>query len=102
MPVILSVRITSSLPAEELERRALERKPQFLEVDGLIQKFYGKDPESGAFCGIYLFRDRAALAAFAGSELAKTIPVAYEATEVRKEVYDLLYPLRSESGPVAG
>ena len=42
---------------------------------------------------------QAALDAFLQSELAQTIPTAYEALEVRREVYDVLYPLRSEKGP---
>ncbi len=50
-------------------------------------------------CGIYFFEDRAALEAYRKSELARTIPTAYEATEVRPETYDVLYPLRPDRGP---
>jgi hypothetical protein len=50
-------------------------------------------------CGIYFFENQAALAAFRETELAKTIPAAYEAVDVRREVYDVLYPLRTERGP---
>lgn len=99
MPIILVVRIKSGLPWEELERRMLERKPRFLEVPGLIQKMYSRDPASGDACGIYFFESRAALEAFRDSELAKTIPAAYEATDVRREAYDLICPLRPERGP---
>ena len=35
------------------------------------------------------------------SELARTIPTAYEATDVRREVYEVLYPLWPERGPFA-
>lgn len=101
MAIILYVRIKSDLAIEELERRALERRPRFKEVPGLVQKFYGKDPATGDFCGIYLFQDQKALADFRESELAKSIPAAYEATEVRREVYELLYPLYPERGPIA-
>lgn len=99
MAVILFVRITSDLDLDELDRRMLERRPRFLEVPGLIQKVYGRDA-SGATCGIYFFEDSASLAAFRDSELARTIPTAYEAIEVRREVYDVLYPLREDRGPV--
>ena len=102
MTTVLFVRIQSDLPFEELERRLHERKPGFLEVPGLIQKIYGRDPESGDCCGIYFFESREALAAFRDTELAKTIPVAYEATDVRREVYDVLFPLRPAVGPVEG
>lgn len=99
MPVILFVRVKSGLDAEELERRALERAPRFREVPGLIQKIYGRDDATGDACGIYFFESREALAAYRESELARTIPDAYEAVEVRPEAYDLLFPLRPERGP---
>ena len=101
MAVILYVRVKSDLDAEELERRVNERKPRFLEVPGLIQKIYGRDESTGDVCGIYFFENQEALAAFRDSELAKTIPTAYEATDVRREVYEVLYPLRPERGPLS-
>lgn len=36
------------------------------------------------------------------TELAKTIPDAYEATEIRPEGFEVLYPLRADVGPVPG
>ena len=101
MAAILFVRATSQLDEKELDRRLLERRPRFREVPGLIQKIYGRDESTGAVCGIYFFESQAALAAFRETELAKTIPTAYEATEIRREVYDLLYPLHPERGPVS-
>jgi len=100
MAAILFVRIQSDLDFEELERRALERLPRFKEVPGLVQKLYGKDPATGDVCGIYFFEDEQSLAAYRDSELAKSIPAAYEATDVRPEVFDLMFPLRPERGPV--
>ena len=101
MAVILYVRVKSGLDPEELERRVNERKPRFLEVPGLIQKIYGRDESTGEVCGIYFFEDEKALSAFRETELAKTIPTAYEATDVRREVYEVLYPLRPERGPLS-
>lgn len=101
MATILYVRIKSDLEPDELDRRLNERKPRFLEVPGLIQKFYARDDASGEVCGIYFFENKEALAAFRDTELAKTIPVAYEATDVRREVYEVLYSLRPEIGPLA-
>lgn len=100
MATILYVRIKSDLEPEELERRLNERKPRFLEVPGLIQKIYGRDEATGDACGIYFFENKEALAAFRDTELAKTIPTAYEATDIRREVYEVLYPLRPELGPL--
>ena len=98
---VLFVRIESDLAPDELDRRLAERKPRFLEVPGLMQKIYGRDPDTGAVCGIYFFESGEALAQFRETELAKTIPTAYEAVEVRREVYELLYPLHPERGPFA-
>jgi hypothetical protein len=99
MAAILFVRIDSGLDAQEFDRRLLERRPRFREVPGLVQKIYGRDGVTGAVCGIYFFESSAALAAFRESELAKTIPTAYDAVDVRREVYDLLYALWPERGP---
>lgn len=100
MATVLYVRIKSNLDPEELERRVNERKPRFLDVPGLIQKIYGRDEATGDVCGIYFFENKEALAAFRDTELAKTIPTAYEATDVRREIYEVLYPLRPERGPL--
>ena len=102
MAIVLFVRITSELGTEEFDRRLEERRPRFLEVPGLLQKVYGRDAETGAVCGIYFFEDQAALDAFRATELARTIPAAYEAIEVRRETYEVLYPLRPEAGPLPG
>jgi hypothetical protein len=98
---VLFVRVTSGLPPEELERRLAERRPRFREVPGLLQKVYGRDEATGAICGIYFFESGQALSEFKQSELARTIAGAYEAVEVRREVYDVLYTLRPERGPFA-
>jgi hypothetical protein len=98
MRAILFVRIASSLDEEEFDRRLAERRPRFREVPGLAQKVYGRDAE-GHVCGIYFFESEEALAAFRETELAQTIPKAYEATDVRRETYGVLYSLRAERGP---
>lgn len=99
MAAILFVRVRSGLDPDELERRLLERRPRFLEVPGLIQKVYGQGESTGEVCGIYFFESAEALARFRESELARTIASAYEAVEVRPEVYEFLFPLRPEVGP---
>ena len=101
MSAILFVRIKSDLDPEEFDRRLLERRPRFCDVPGLVQKLYGRDDATGDVCGIYFFESKEALAAFRETELARTIPDAYEAVDVRREVYELLYPLWPERGPFA-
>ena len=99
MANVLFVRITSDLGDDELDRRLAERRPRFRDVPGLVQKIYGRDA-AGAVCGIYVVESEEALAAFRESELAQTIPAAYEATDVRREVYEVLTTLWPERGPL--
>ena len=51
-------------------------------------------------CGIYSFENEEALITFRETELAKTISTAYEAIHTPREVYEVLYPLRPEQGPI--
>jgi hypothetical protein len=101
MAAVLFVRIKSGLDAAEFDRRLLERRPRFREVSGLVQKIYGRDATTGDVCGIYFFDSGEALTAFRETELARTIPAAYEAVDVRREAYELLYSLWPERGPFA-
>lgn len=101
MAAVLFVRVKSKLDVKELDRRLEERRPRFLEVPGLLQKIYGRDESTGDVCGIYFFKDRTSLKDFGESELAKTIAAAYEAYDVRREVYDVLLSLRPEQGPLS-
>lgn len=100
MSAVLFVRIESDLGLKELERRIRERKPGFLEIPGLLQKIYGHDPESGDICGIYFFTSRAELEAYRETALAQSIPEAYSATDVRREMFEVLDTLRPDQGPV--
>ena len=100
MATILFVRIKSDLDPKELESRLIERRPRFHEVPGLVQKFYGRDESTGDVCGVYFFEDINSLSNFRETELAKTIPTAYEAKEIRREVYDVLCSLYPERGRI--
>ena len=102
MAAVLFVRVKSDVDTEELDRRMAERLPRFKEVPGLVQKVYARNEETGDNCGIYFFESREALDAFRETELAKTIASAYEATEVRPEIYEVLYPLWEDRGPLVG
>jgi hypothetical protein len=66
-----------------------------------VQKIYGRDAKTGDVCGIYFFESEEALEAFRETELARTIPSAYDAVDVRREVYAVLHPLWPEREPYA-
>jgi hypothetical protein len=63
------------------------------EVAGLVQKYYGYEPESGAFCDCYIFDSEESRQAVRESELARTVLSAYQAEETRIEAYEVLFPL---------
>lgn len=72
-----------------------ERMPEFAAIEGLQQKYYRKDPESGDYAGLYLWRSQGDLAEYSASELRGSIASAYGLEgEPRIEVYALIETLR--------
>lgn len=99
MPVALFVRIKSGLDPEEFGVSLAGTSASLSSGAKPIQKIYGRDSDTGEVCGIYLFETQEALGAFRETELARRIPSDYDAVDVRRDVYDVLYPLWSERGP---
>jgi Putative mono-oxygenase ydhR len=96
------VRFTTHLPEQEVRSIMEERAPRFRsEVAGLVQKYYGYEMDSGAFCGCYIFDSEASRQAFLQSDLARTIPIACQAEEVRIGAYEVIFPLNEEALPLA-
>lgn len=93
--VIQFIRLKSNLPEEELLRRARERAPRFKAQPGLVQKYYARLEEPGAFAGIYVWDSKESLEKFRKTELAASIPSAYEVVEAPDvETFDMLFQLR--------
>jgi heme-degrading monooxygenase HmoA len=94
--IVQFVKFPSGLSEEQVRQTMEERAPQFRALPGLLQKYYGRERETGEFCGIYLWDSEESLAEFRASELAHTIPAAYQVTrQPRIELFDVLFPLRS-------
>jgi len=93
--IIQIIKLKSSLSEEELLRRAREREPQFKAIPGLLQKYYIKTDESGQYGGIYVWDSPEALKSYRESDLAASIPGAYEILEPPNiEILDVLFQLR--------
>ena len=93
--ILQVIKLKSKLPEEELLRRAKEREPQFKATHGLMQKYYVKTDEPGQYGGIYVWDSAESLQSFRKSDLAKSIPEAYEIVEAPDvEVMDILFQLR--------
>ena len=93
--IMVMVRVKTPLPREEMLAIAHERAPQFRALPGLIQKYYVDYAEPETYGGVYVFDSPESVAAYRGSELAKTIAAAYKATEPPVvEVIDVMFALR--------
>ncbi len=94
--ILQIIKLKSNLPEEELLKRAREREPQFKAIPGLLQKYYVKIGQSGAYGGIYVWDSSESLQAYKESDLAKSIPGAYEIIEAPNiEIMDILFQLRN-------
>jgi heme-degrading monooxygenase HmoA len=93
--IIQIIKVKSSLQEEELISRAKEREPGFKAIPGLLQKYYVKLSQSGQYGGVYVWDSKESMQAYKESELAASIPKAYEAIEAPDiEVMDVLFKLR--------
>lgn len=89
------VRLKSELSEEELLKKAREREPQFYAIPGLIQKYYVKIGSEGEYGGVYIWDSAESLKAYRESELAATIPLAYEMSQAPSiEIAEILFQLR--------
>ena len=95
--ILQVIKLKSNLTEEELLNKARERAPQFEEIPGLVQKYYVKTGQPGQYGGIYVWDSPESLQSFRTSDLAKSIPEAYEITEAPDiEIMDILFQLRNE------
>ena len=93
--IIQFVRLKSNLPEEDLMAKAKEREPAFKAIPGLLQKYYVNLNEEGAYGGIYVWDKPESIQTFRESDLAKSIPQAYEVIEAPNiELMDVLFKLR--------
>jgi heme-degrading monooxygenase HmoA len=93
--LLLLVRFRSPLSAEEIMEIARQRMPDFRAFEGLQQKYYVQDVQSGEYGGLYLWRSADDLDEYRESELGASIAAAYRVEgEPRVEVYRVLAPLR--------
>ncbi|MBX2817536.1 MAG: YdhR family protein [Saprospiraceae bacterium] len=91
------IRLQSSLEEQELLHRAKEREPLFQKIPGLLQKYYVKLDEPNQYGGIYIWESQESLDAFRASDLAASIPQAYEITKAPDiELLDVLFKLRDK------
>ena len=93
--VMQIVKIKTELTEAEFFEAAKKREPRFKAIDGIVQKYYFKLDEPGAYGGVYIWDSRESLKAFKETELAKTIGEAYKVIEKPSvEIVDIMFQLR--------
>jgi len=93
--VIQIVRFESTLTESQVTRVAEERIEKFRALPGLIQKYYVKLGQPNHYGGIYIWDSMESLKAYRSSELAATIPEAYQIVGAPTlEVLEGLFQLR--------
>ena len=76
--IIQTIKFKTSLSEEEVFAIAKERLPLFLELPGLLQKYYVKTGQENEYGGIYVWDSEESMKTFRESDLAKSIPLAYK------------------------
>jgi heme-degrading monooxygenase HmoA len=91
------VTFTSRLADAEVRRIMEERKAKFLQVPGLLQKHYCRGENPGEYAGVYLWESEDAMRKYRSSDLAKSIPAAYQIEDQPQvQTMQTLFSLRAE------
>ena len=92
---VVFVTMETELDQEELEETLHDRAERFREVDGLVQKFYLQNHETGRVGGFYVFDSEESRDEYLASDLRATIGEAYAVKgEPDVSMFHLLFPLR--------
>ena len=93
--IIQIIKLKSQLSEEELIGVAKERTPMFKAIPGLLQKYYTKLDQPGHYAGVYVWDSEESLKSYRASDLAASIPGAYNLLEPPNiEILDVLFRLR--------
>ena len=91
------VRFKSELTEERLLEVAESRAPEYRAIEGLIQKYYLRYPETGEYGAVYLWESEEAVKRFRESGLMRTIPATYRILGAPEFLpADVLMPLRTD------
>ncbi len=93
--IVQFVQFETALSEDQVMAIAKDRAPEFRAVPGLVQKYYLKLDKPNHYGGFYIWESREALMAFRQSDLAKSIPSAYQiigAPDI--DIHEMKFPLR--------
>lgn len=100
--IVSIVRFRSRLSDEDVRARFEQRAQRYREVPGLSEKIYLRFPDTGEWGAVYVWDSEQSLARFRESELAKSIPSAYEVEgDARTELADVALVVQPAGAEVA-
>jgi heme-degrading monooxygenase HmoA len=79
--IVSLVRFKSGLSDDEVQAMFEERADEYRRVPGLVEKIYIRFRKSGEVGAVYVWDSEKALMDFRETELARTIPDAYQVEE---------------------
>jgi heme-degrading monooxygenase HmoA len=94
---VVFITFESESSLAETEARFRERAQQFRDMDGLLQKFYVHDEESGRVGGIYVFDSEASRDALFESEIHARLRDGSDVRDLDIATFHVVFPLY-ESG----
>lgn len=93
--IIQKITFTTELTEEDVVQIAHERADDFRALPGLIQKYYFKTSEPNQYGGLYIWESEDQMARYKASDLAKSIPAAYNIKGMPEiETLNILFELR--------
>jgi heme-degrading monooxygenase HmoA len=90
---IVFISFESGLRLDDVDDLFHERAGHYREMDGLLQKFYLHDEESGRVGGIYVFDSKESSEALFESDIHASLRDAYEARDVDIRRFNVMLPL---------
>ena len=90
---VVFITYESDLSVEAIDELFRERAQRYREMDGLLQKFYLHDEESGRVGGIYLFDSPESRDALFEADVHASLRDAYAVRDIEIETYHVMFPL---------
>jgi len=101
--IIQIVRYRPGLSDGEVQELFEERAAGYRKVDGLLQKYYVRFPETGEVGGIYVWDSEDSLRRWRAGNLAGTLASTYKVEgEAKAELAEVTLVLHPEDIPTAG
>ncbi|WP_255198573.1 YdhR family protein [Halorarius litoreus] len=90
---IVFITYESELDVDEVESLFRDRSQKYREMDGLLQKFYLHDEESGRVGGIYVFDSEESADRLSESDIHSSLREAYKVRDIDIARYHVMFPL---------